>query len=239
MRKILIYSMLATFLCAGCVINPGIQGSGNVTKQQRSITAFEKIEIASGPFTVHLSQGDIERVEVEIDDNLQQYVDVRNEGNKLVLDVLNKVKFGKTSKNNIYVTLKNIDLLSVSGVSKVKTTNPLNGGSLALNASGVFDGELEVVCEKLDAVLSGVGNLELRGRATELNVRQSGVGSLNAKMLIAGKVDVSNSGVGSVSIHATEELSMSNSGVGSINYSGDAIIKTIQTSGVGKINKTE
>ena len=239
MRKILIFSMFALFLCAGCIMNPGIQGSGNVTKQQRSITAFDQIEIASGPFTVHFTQGDIERVEVEIDDNLQQYVEVRNNGSKLILDVRHKVKFGKTTKNIIYVTLKNIDLLSVSGVCKVKSLNSLNCHFLTLNISGVFDGELDVVCEKLDAVLSGVGNLELRGSATELNIRQSGVGSLNAKKLIAGKVNVSNSGVGSVSVYATDELSMSNSGVGSINYSGDAIIKSIQTSGVGKINKTE
>jgi hypothetical protein len=184
-------------------------------------------------------QGDFERVEVEIDDNLQQYVEVRNDGSKMVLDVRNKVKFGKTTKNNIYVTLKNIDLFCVSGVCKVKTLSPLNCDFLTLNVSGVFDGELEVSCEKLDAILSGVVNLELRGRATVLFIKQSGVGNLNAKKLIADKADVANSGIGSVSVYATQELSMSNSGVGSITYSGDAIIKNIQTSGVGKINKVE
>ena len=239
MKKLLIFSMLASFLMTGCLLDPGIRGNGNVTKQQRPVSTFDKIEIASGPFTVNLTQGDIESVEVEIDDNLQQYVEVRNEGNKLVLDVKNKIKFGKTTKNNINVTFKNIDLLTVSGVSKVKTLNTLNCDVLTLTVSGVSDGEFEVSCEKLNATLSGVGNVVLRGNATEFSVRQSGVGNFNAKGLKADRVDVVNSGVGSVSVYASQELSMSNSGVGSITYSGDAVIKSIHSSGIGKISKAE
>ena len=57
--------------------------------------------------------------------------------------------------------------------------------------------------------------------------------------LEAAIVNVVNSGVGSVSVYATQELSMTNSGVGSITYSGDAVIKNINSSGVGKIRKEE
>ena len=239
MKKILVFSLLASFLFISCLLQTSPRGSGTVTKEQRTVSSFDKVEIASGPFTVYLLQGDTENVEVEFDDNLQQYIDVRNEGSKLVLDVKDKVQFGKTTKNNIYVTLKNINLLTVTGVCMVKTTGSLNGAVLTLNINGVSDGELDVICEKLDANLSGVSNLELRGHATELNIKQSGLGNFNAKRLIAEKVDVVNSGVGSVSVYANQELSMSNSGVGSITYSGDAVIKTIHTSGIGKINKVE
>ena len=239
MKNTLIFSLLALILCTGCLMQASIRGNGNVTKEQRTVTSFDKVEIASGPFTVYLTQGDIESVEVEFDDNLQQYVEVRNDGSTLVLGVKDKVNIGKTTKNNIFISLKNIDLLSISGVCKVKTTGSLQCANLSINISGVSDGELDVNCDKLDAHISGVGNLELCGNATELNIRQSGVGNFNAQKLMAEKVDVVNSGVGSVSVYASQELSMSNSGVGSITYSGDADIKTIQTSGIGKINKVD
>jgi len=239
MKNILIFSLLALFLLGSCYLQPSIKGDGNVTKEQRAVTSFDKVEIASGPFTVYLTQGDTESVEVEFDDNLQQYVEVRNDGSTLVLDVKGKVNIGKTTKNNVYISLRNIDLLSLSGVCKVKTTGSLQCAYLSINVSGVSDGELDVSCDKLDAGVSGVSNLELRGNAKELNIKQSGVGKFNAQKLIAEKVDVVNSGVGSVSVYASQELSMSNSGVGSITYSGDADIKTIQTSGVGKINKVD
>jgi hypothetical protein len=63
------------------------------------------------------------------------------------------------------------------------------------------------------------------------------VGKFNAKKLEAAKVTVNNSGVGSVSVYATQELSMTNSGVGSLTYSGDAEVRTNRSSGVGKIKK--
>jgi len=40
-----------------------------------------------------------------------------------------------------------------------------------------------------------------------------------------------------VSVYARQELAMSNSGVGSVSYSGDAVINTMNSSGVVKIKK--
>jgi len=228
---------LIPFLLTSCV-QTTIDGSGTVTNEQRTVSPFDKISI-EGIFTVYLSQGDVESVEVEIDDNLQQYVEVRNEGSKLVLDIADSIRFGKTTKNNIYVTVKDIELLSITGVCTVKTLAPLNCPFLTINVSGVSSGELEMYCDKLNVNISGVGNIELRGSATEFDVQKSGVGNFTGKMLEAAIVNVVNSGVGSVSVYATQELSMTNSGVGSITYSGDAVIKNINSSGVGKIRKEE
>ena len=239
MKNVLIISVIAAFLFSGCLWvfdRTAIKGSGTVSKEQRVVSSFDKIEIV-GTFTVYLSQGDEEIVEVEIDDNLQQYVEVRNEGSKLILDIRDEVKFGKTVKNIVHITVKNIDLFCVTGVCDIKTLHSLNCEFLTLDFGGVFNGELEIYCDKLDAYLSGVANVELRGNVTELNIKQEGVGNFNAIKMEAARVNVVNSGVGSVSVYATQELSMTNSGVGSITYSGDAEIKSMNSSGVGKIKK--
>ena len=241
MKNILIFSVLVSFCFTGCLPvfdKTKVKGSGTVTTEQRAVLPFDKI-VVGGAFSVYLLQGDTESVEVEIDDNLQQYVEVRNEGSKLVLDIRDHVNFVKTTGNNVYITLKDIDLFDVSGVCKVKTSGSLNCDHLTFKVSGVANGELEVYCNKLVVRLSGVANIELRGETTELDVNQSGVGKFNAMNLIAAKVAVVNSGVGSVSVYATQELSMNNSGVGSITYSGDAEIKTVNSSGIGKITKAK
>jgi len=213
-----------------------VRGSGTLTKEERAVSPFDKI-VVNGAFTVYLTQGDTESVEVEIDDNLQQYVEVRNEGSKLVLDIQDHVNFSKTAGNNVYITLRNIELFDVSGVCKLKTTGSLNCDQLTFKVSGVANGELELYCNKLNVNISGVANLDLHGETTELDIKQSGVGKFNAMNMIAAIVTVVNSGVGSVSVYATQELSMTNSGVGSITYSGDAVVKTMKSSGVGKIKK--
>ena len=239
MKNILIISVLMAIFLNSCLWTfekSGIKGSGTVTKEKRAVSPFDKIDI-TGAFTVYLSQGEVESVEVELDNNLQQYVEVRNEGNKLILGIKDKINFGKTTKNNVYITMKNINLFCVSGVCDINTSGSLNCGDLKLKVSGVAKGGLEVNCDKLNVNISGVANLELRGNAVELNINQSGVGKFNAGKFEAAKVTVNNSGVGSVSVYATQELSMNNSGVGSITYSGNAEIKKLDSSGIGKIKK--
>jgi len=241
MKKLLIFSVLLSFLLTNCIFvfdRSKIKGSGNVTTEQREVSPFDQIKVA-GVFSVYLLQGETEDVEVEIDENLQQYVEVRNEGNKLVLDVKDHVNFVKPTKNNVYITLKNIDLFDISGVCNVKTSGSLNCDHLTIKVSGVSNGELELYCEQLSVHLSGVANMEFRGETEELDVKQSGVGNFDAMNLTAAIVNVVNSGVGSVSVYATQELSMTNTGVGSITYTGDAEIKTMNSSGIGKIKKAK
>ena len=240
MRNSLIFSLLSMFLLTGCLFvydKTTLKGSGTVTIEQRAVSSFDKIEIVSGVFTVHLTQGDEESVEVEIDDNLQPYVEVRNNGSTLVVEIVEKIKFGKTAKNNIHIKLKDIDLLRVSGVCNIKSSGSLYLPVFVFDVKGVCNGDLELYCEQLNVRLEGVANIELRGEATELNVNNSGVGNLNARKMEAAKAKVVNSGVGSVNVHATQELSMTNSGVGSITYSGDAEILTMNSTGVGKIKR--
>ncbi len=242
MKNALICSVLITLFLTNCtsIFNKKIKGSGNVTTEERPVTPFDKIDV-NGIFKVYLTQGDTEKVEVEIDDNLQQYVNVHNEGSTLVLDIKNTkgVNWGKTTQNNIYITLKNINQLNIEGVCTVETRTTLVCESLKLNVEGVSNSSLELNCDILEAKLVGVGNTELMGEAREFTAKKEGVGSLKASDLRAAIVDIKNSGVGSAEVYASQELSMKNSGVGSISYSGDAVIKSIDSEGVGKIRKAD
>lgn len=240
MKNILICSIFAALLLTDCVSasDKKVKGSGTVTTEQRSVSSFDKIEIG-GVFKVFLMQSDTESAKVEIDDNLQQYVKVYNKGNTLVLDIEKGINFQKTTQNNVYITLKDINELDIAGVCTIETNTPLTCGDLKLDMNGVTNAKLELYCDKVSADLDGVGNIKLNGETAELVVEKDGVGSFDAENLKAAKVSIRNSGVGSSNVYATKELSMRNSGVGSITYSGDAVIKSIESGGVGKIRKAK
>ena len=214
-----------------------IKGSGIITNEQREISSFDKIEISSGPFEVYIQQGDTENVEIETDDNFHQYITVENDENNLFLGFKEDIRINRKSKVIVHITVKTIDMLSVSGVCTLNFTDPLYCELLNLDVEGVFKGNLEIYCNTLIANLQGVADVKLHGSADILTVSQEGVGSFNAMDFIANKAIVSNSGVGNVSVNATQELSMTNSGVGSITYSGDAKIVSLDASGIGKIKK--
>ncbi len=240
MKNILICSALIVLFLTNCIsaFDKKVKGSGNVTTEQRPVSAFDKIEV-DGVFKVFLTQGNAESVEVEIDDNLQQYVKVYNEGNKLILDIEKGINWSKTTKNNVYITLKNINQLDIEGVCSVETRTMLKGDYLKLEVNGVSNSTLELNCNRLEVNLSGVGNTDLSGETIEFIVKKDGVGSLKARDMKAAKVNIKNSGVGSADVYASQELEMRNSGVGSITYSGDAIIKRSDSDGVGRIRKAD
>jgi len=245
MKHILIISVITLAMFANCVNidgksrNIGIKGSEIVTIEQRTVLPFSGIEIAGGAFTVHLRQGDSESVEVEIDDNLQQHVEVKNVGNRLVLSNKNNVNFNNPTKNNIYISVKNIDTLSISGVCTLVPVNSLSGDNLTLSINGVVNGEIVVFCNDLNVRINGVARVELSGTVERFNANLNGVGNINAMDLAANKVNVRNSGVGNINVYATQELSMRNSGVGSIKYAGNAKVEAINSNPVGKIKKVK
>ena len=240
MKNIIFCSIIVILGLSGCMMFSGIRlkGDGNVTIEERPVSSFNKIKI-DGVFKVHLTQGNAEKVEVEIDQNLQQYVNITNKETTLFIDFDKGVRLGKTTENNIYITLKEIDQLNISGVCTVTTRSTIQSDKLQLDVNGVSNSSLELKCNQLDAKITGVGNVELVGEAHEFTVKNSGVGNLTAENLKSDIVDIKNSGVGSTSVYASQELYLKNSGVGSIYYSGDAIIKAIESSGVGKITKSK
>jgi len=239
MKKILIIGVLTSLLLISCIMTDSrhtVKGSGNVSKENRQVSPFSKVAI-EGVFTVYISQGDIESVEVEIDDNYQQYVEVETIDNKLVLKTLEKKDLRNPEKSNIYLTVKEIDMLYVMGVCRFNSVTPLNFETFKFKVDGVCNGDLEVNCSNFDAQINGVSNIKLTGKAEEFLLDHSGVGSFDAGSFEAKKVNVSNSGVGKVSVFATEELSMDNSGIGVITHSGNAKIISAETSKIGKIKK--
>ena len=59
-----------------------IDGNGKVTKEQRAVSSFNKIDI-SGSYEVLINQGDEERLELEVDENLLEYIETETKNNTL------------------------------------------------------------------------------------------------------------------------------------------------------------
>ncbi|MBU3821695.1 DUF2807 domain-containing protein [Flavobacteriaceae bacterium XHP0103] len=195
----------------------GVRGNGIVEKETREVSSFNQLDI-SGTFNVFLSQGETESVTIEADNNIIPVIQTEVNDGKLSVKIENGVKISKSKKSSVYITINDINRLDFSGVGNLKCLTDLN-------------------LSKVDISNSGVGNMELKGSAQSSNIHNSGVGNLKASEFVVQKLTVSNAGVGNVEIHAVEALSMSNSGVGNVSYRGDASIKEIQSSGVGKIVK--
>lgn len=227
----LVFIAFVTTACA-----QKISGNGNVVEENRPVEPFTSIDIG-GVLNVYLTQGDTESVTVEADENLLDLIVIENRGNTLRVYLKKGIDIKKAKEKNVYITLRSINQLEVGGVVNVKSTNALTADAFDLHIGGVGNTDLELRCDRLDARADMVGNLALRGEVREANIKNGGVGSLKAFDLKVDRLTIKNSGVGSAEVQAQDEISITSSGVGSVRYKGDAAVKELSTSGVGKVQK--
>lgn len=208
----------------------GVKGNGNVTKTEREVSPFTELQI-DGVFDVFIEQGSKEKIVVETDENLQEYVGVKNEGNRLM--IYNEcVSIKKMAKQKVYVTVKDLSKLIIEGIGNVKMSS-LNTDKIHVIFDGVGNTDLAIDCNVIQLESEGVGNVNIDGKADKALFECAGVGNVNAYEFFVSSMVVENSSVGSVRVHASKEIKIDSDGVGSLHYKGDPEVKEINNSGIG------
>jgi len=212
----------------------GIKGNGNVVKVEKNIKPFTELEL-DGVFDVILTQGETEKLEIEADENLIDLVTIKNVGNKLIVGFKKGTNLRKSTKFNVYITLKDITSLTMEGVGDIKNMGRLNLKTLEINKTGVGDLNLNISSSILDINSSGVGDVNLTGSSSHLIIDNSGVGDVIADTFKADDVKLDNNGVGDAKVFASEKINITNSGVGDVEFYGSPKEKHINKGGVGKV----
>ena len=138
---------------------------------------------------------------------------------------------------NVYVTVRDIDRLKISGVGNVETSETIRLKDLELRVKSVGNVDLDLEADKLYARLSSVGNVSLSGEIGKADIDNTGVGKLAAYDLHNEVLKLKASGVGKTEVYASKELAIKSTGVGNVYYKGDAVITDLNVRGVGKVKK--
>jgi len=122
----------------------------------------------------------------------------------------------------VYVTVKSINRLNVSGSGDVFFKNGLSANSFELRLSGSGDvmGRLNV--NTLNCGISGSGDIKLSGRANSSAVNITGSGDFSARDLITTSTMIRVSGSGDAGVNASQQIDAHISGSGDIHYTGGA-----------------
>lgn len=220
-----------TVFLAGC--DEIISGSGRISKETRDVKSFDAIEI-SGAFHVYLTQGNDERLEIEADDNLLQYIETGVRGGRLYIEPRAFSFRNPTLK--AYITIRNIEEIRASGAVQITGDTSLEFGRLLIATSGASEIDLELYGEKLELKVSGAGKTHLSGEVENTIIRLSGASKLNAESLYVNKMDINISGAGSANVRVEDELVANISGAGNIRYIGDPKVHS-KVSGAGNVKR--
>lgn len=196
--------------------------------QQREVSAFTEISLKIGA-NVYLKQGDKQIVEVKGDEGTLAKLITEVNNRTLVIKYPADTWFSKWNPGrvDIYVTIPQIDGLTVSGSGSVVSEDKIESRILNLILSGSGDIRIgDLKAEKVTATLSGSGNVHLSGQksAGDFKVTVSGSGNVKAIDFSADNVDVKVSGSGNCWVSAVKNLVARVAGSGNIIYRGDPLV---------------
>jgi Putative auto-transporter adhesin, head GIN domain len=229
---------LGALLIMGCFnINTRdtIAGSGTVISEDIEVGDFHSVKL-SGVGTVYITQGDVNYMQVEMEENLLEYFIIGVQGNTLTIRLKDDTNLRPTKPVNFHVAMPEVKQLSVSGAGKIQGKDLISSKDMKLRISGAGKIGLDVETESISSNISGAGKLSLKGKTGRHTADISGAGKIDAGGMetVSSKIDVS--GAGKAVVRATDQLDASISGAGKITCKGKPAQVNKNISGAGKIN---
>lgn len=228
-------------IMASChnILGKRVRGNGNIRTEDRSVRDFKNVDV-SGAAKVLVSQGDQSSVKVEGDENLLQYIEVHQDGDRIIVRDRPGFHLMPSGDIRIYVTTKVYNEIKASGacdiIGQTKISNPED---LHMHVSGAGDIKMEVDAPKLSAEVSGSGSIDLKGQTKDVDLDLTGAGHAHCYELMAENTKVEISGAGSAEVFASVKLDASVSGAGNVNYKGNATTVNQHVSGAGSVHKAD
>ncbi len=210
------------------------KGNGDIITKNFDISNFTELDI-NGFYEVFLTQGLSEKITIETDENLFEFIAVSNDGETLVLDTQDGIRLQSDHGIKVYITYSALSDISMSGAGVIKTESLLSADELKIKMSGAGVIDLKLKAKELEIILSGAGSIKLSGNVENQDLKVSGAGSIDAYNLTSENCIVGLSGVGSAKIFVSENLDASVSGIGGIKFKGNPNHVVKNVSGIGKI----
>jgi hypothetical protein len=239
MKKLFTIGVLALLVIAGCRWGgKHVRGNGTSVKHSFSESNFTKLKI-NGPFEVELQQSNGYKVEIETDENLQEYIIVQQEGDELVVKLEKNINVSTKKGMKLYISLPEFKKLSVAGSTEVKALGAFTSNrKMDLDIAGSGEIDMTLKAPELHVSIAGSGTAKLEGETRDLDISIAGSGELLAEKLLSENAEVSVAGSGTAKIYASKKLDVSIAGSGDIYYHGKPTIKQ-SIAGAGNIESLD
>lgn len=213
------------------------------TKETRTVDTFSKIAFRVAG-KLYLKQGSPQKVELEGKKDVLDKIETEVSNGKLTIGTENKWNNWHWRNDDdiiVYITVKDIEGLTVSGSGDLIAQTLLTGNNfdLAVSGSGSLQAEIEATGD-LGADVSGSGNIDLKGKFKNFESHISGSGDVLLSAVIAERADFGLSGSGKIRASGTaQSVKATISGSGKVlaaNLEADKCNVRISGSGDVEIN---
>ena len=219
-KQIYIYLLAFISILGSCDVD-SIVGSGVVATESRPITEFNSIYI-EGSYNLNIRQGDSYKLFLKMDDNLLDNTITEIDGD--VLHIKNISSVLHSSANDIYVTVKDIDNITLVGSINLSNSNVLTLTNFSVIGAGSCDIDMNIHSNSIFLELAGSSKVNLKGVTHSLDIEMAGYGDFNSLDLYSENVTLNISGAVSSKVFSKDYLDVNISGTGKVFYKGNPVL---------------
>ncbi len=240
MKQIFFLFLVSVTLFTSCreISGRRIRGSGHITSESRHVGNFENLDI-SGAINAYVTQGENSSVRIEADDNLLNYIEVRERGNTLEVFTRRGFRIRPSRHIRVYISNPSYRHFEVTGASNLYSENRIETErELGINLTGASKADMDVKAPRVVADLTGASNIKLKGETREFRIDGSGASKVNCFDLLSEETSVDLTGAGHAEVHASVKLNVDVTGAASVRYKGNAQVSQ-RTSGAASVRKED
>lgn len=221
---------LSALALSACVIQVG---NGQIGTQQRTVSAFSKVSVASG-IRATIAHGE-RAVKLTADENLQTFLQVYVEGGTLIVRKLPNFTLNPTGDIVAEITNPLLVGLDVSGGSHV-SADATEAVEWNLNVSGGSTVAVSrVEATQLIANASGGSHVSVFGLVPGVRIAASGGSQVDTDGVAAEDVTVDASGGSILHVRASKSAQGDASGGSQVTVAGNPLTRAITTSGGSRV----
>ncbi|MDB4926089.1 head GIN domain-containing protein [Mucilaginibacter sp.] len=239
MKLIKIFIALILVTGAGQTFAKSKANSNDI--EDRHLTGFHAVDVA-GSFNVYITQGATESVKVEAPANIIRHIVTEVKGG--TLKIFNKDHFswgslfgGGNRKIVIYVTIKDVNSIALTGSGDVYFKDGINANTLRLSLTGSGDLYGKINVKTLVSDITGSGDIKVSGRADNSKISITGSGDYSGRDLVTVNTVAHVGGSGDASVDVNGNLEASVTGSGDVHYSGNPKSVSKSKTGSGSIER--
>jgi len=230
-------------LFSGCVFvsigdpaaNNAVRAQGERETYEIKTGTFSDIKI-EGAFEIRYYAGSSDTVTLEVQPNIQKYIEVLVENNELIVRSTRRISYGLNKGMILTVYAPALNQITIEGAGKFTAYDKITSSSLTLITRGAGSGKAELDVNNLTVNVSGAGSFELSGKAETANINLSGAGEIKALSLQTSDAAINMSGAGSIKVSCSGKLGIKADGTGSIEYRGSPNV-SLNTNGLVSVRQ--
>jgi hypothetical protein len=212
-----------------------VKGNGQLIEKTRQVGDFEALGV-SGSFDVFLVKGQEGKVIVNVEQNLEPYLETEVENGTLKVRWKKGSNVRTTKNTKVTVHFDKLDGVALAGSGDIISKDAIVTDEIKVAVAGSGDIQLELEANHSKAAISGSGDIELSGTSKSFEAAVAGSGDIEAYDLKTEKSELKISGSGTIHASVENELIARISGSGNVKYKGNPRVEDVKVSGSGNVS---